>query len=204
MIETALVSLQAWRGVPSHFNIDTTFDALVARTLAVGGLALIATVAGLSITAFRANPRIPASLRIAIRIGFIALFAALLVGASMIAKGMKLVFAGNPQAAYATGGTFKPTHAVAMHVILLLPAQAWLLSFTGWSERRRMGVVLLAATGYAGVIVVVALGNLMGMGLDLTPVAVVAALAALALLASGILTLAGLAGSPTTDGIRHG
>ena len=32
VIETALVSLQAWRGVPSHFNTETTFDALVART----------------------------------------------------------------------------------------------------------------------------------------------------------------------------
>jgi hypothetical protein len=204
VIETALVSLQAWRGVPSHFNIGTPFDALVARTLAAGGLALIVTVAGLSITAFRANPRIPASLRVAIQVGFIALFCALLVGASMIAKGMQLVFAGDPQAAYATGGTLKPTHAVAMHVILLLPAQAWVLSFAGWSERRRLGLVLLAAAGYAGLTLVVALGNLMGMGLDRTPIVVVAALAALALLASGLLTLAGVAGSPTTDGIRHG
>src|SRR5205814_500094 len=27
VLETALVSLQAWRGVPSHFNVETTFDA---------------------------------------------------------------------------------------------------------------------------------------------------------------------------------
>src|SRR5262245_51670230 len=27
VIETALVSLQVWRGVPSHFNLETTFDA---------------------------------------------------------------------------------------------------------------------------------------------------------------------------------
>ena len=38
-LETALVTLQAWRGVPSHFNMETTFDALVARTLAAGGVA---------------------------------------------------------------------------------------------------------------------------------------------------------------------
>ena len=30
-LETSLVSLQAWRGVPSHFNVETPFDAVVAQ-----------------------------------------------------------------------------------------------------------------------------------------------------------------------------
>src|ERR1700716_1941618 len=47
-LETALVSLQAWRGVPSHFNMETPFDALVARTLAAGGIALVVIIAGLT------------------------------------------------------------------------------------------------------------------------------------------------------------
>jgi hypothetical protein len=47
----------------------------------------------------------------------------------MIAKGMILVFAGDPEAAYATGGTLKPTHGVTMHGILVLPLVAWLSSF---------------------------------------------------------------------------
>jgi hypothetical protein len=33
-LETVLVSLQVWRGVPSHFNLETTFDGLVARPAA--------------------------------------------------------------------------------------------------------------------------------------------------------------------------
>lgn len=28
-LETGLVSMQAWRGVPSHFNLETTFDGLI-------------------------------------------------------------------------------------------------------------------------------------------------------------------------------
>jgi len=105
VIETALVSLQAWRGVPSHYNMETTFDGLVTRTLAAGGITLVVIIAALTLAAFRANPMMSASLRIAIRIGFVALFSALIVGALMIAKGMVLVFAGDPPAAYATGGT---------------------------------------------------------------------------------------------------
>ena len=72
-LETALVTLQAWRGVPSHFNLETTFDGLVARVLAGGGLVLIGVIGALTFVSFRANRAVPISLRIAIRIGFIAL-----------------------------------------------------------------------------------------------------------------------------------
>jgi hypothetical protein len=102
----------------------------------------------------------PVSLRIAIRIGFVILLMSLAVGALMIAKGMRLVFAGDPQAAYATGGALKPTHAATMHAILVLPLLAWLLSFTDWSERRRVGVVLLGTAGYLLLAAVIAVENL--------------------------------------------
>jgi hypothetical protein len=85
-LETALVTLQAWRGVPSHINLETTFDGLLARTLAFGGIVLVAIILVLTVTAFRRNPTVPPSLHIAIRIGFLALVGAVVVGALMIAK----------------------------------------------------------------------------------------------------------------------
>ena len=194
-LETALVSLQAWRGVPSHFNMETPFDAMVARTLAAGGIALVVIIAALTFAAFRANPTVPISLRIAIQIGFVALSGAMVVGAFMIAKGMLLVFAGDPQAAYATGGTLKPTHAVTMHAILVLPALAWLLSFANWSEQRRLRVVLLAAAGYVAIAGLVAMSNVTGLELSQMPLALVAlfALGALAMLVAGLVALSGVA-----------
>lgn len=164
-LETALVSVQAWRGVPSHFNVETTFDALVGRTMAAGGVTLVAVVVVLTLAAFRANPAVPVSLRIAIRIGFVALVGAMVVGASMIARGMALVAAGDAQAAYATGGTLKPMHAITMHGILVLPLLAWLLSFVNWSERRRLAIVLVAAVGYLVLAGAVALRNFAGLEL---------------------------------------
>ena len=135
----------------------------------------------------------PISLRIAIRIGFVTLVASLIVGALMIAKGMLLVFAGNPQAAYATGGSLKPTHAVTMHAILVLPLLSWLLSFANWSERRRLGVVLLGAAGYVLLAVVVAVENVAGPTSSKAALAVVAfsGLGVLALLSAGLLALRG-------------
>jgi hypothetical protein len=204
-LETILISLQAWRGVPSHFNLETPFDSLIARTLAAGGGALIAIVATLTIAAFRRNPMVPISLRVAIRIGFVTLCSSLVVGALMIAKGMRLVFAGDRQAAYTIGGTLKPTHAVTMHAILVLPMLAWLLSFVDWTERRRLAVVLLAVTGYVVLASVVAAENVTGLAPRDTPLAIVALLVVggLALVAAGALTVNGVARSFTPDGIEH-
>jgi hypothetical protein len=56
VLETVLVTLQAWRGVPSHFNLETNVDTLVTRMLAGGGAVLIAIVVAFTIAAFRANP----------------------------------------------------------------------------------------------------------------------------------------------------
>jgi hypothetical protein len=52
------------------------------------------------------------------------------------------VFAGDPRRAYATGGSFKPTHGVMMHAILVLPLLAWPLSFSKLNERARVTIVV--------------------------------------------------------------
>jgi hypothetical protein len=163
VLETALISMQAWRGVPSHFNVETPFDASVTGFLAGGGVILVVVILTLTITAFRSNPRVPVSLTMGVRIGLLTLCASLTVGALMIAKGMTLARGGNPEAAYATGGALKPTHGALMHGVLLLPLFAWLLTFTDWSERRRLVVVSIASCAYVGIAAAVAVGNLAGL-----------------------------------------
>ena len=160
VFETVLVSLQAWRGVPSHFNIETPFDAMVARSLAAGGAMLVVLIVAIGASAFRGAPGVPASMRLAIRVGFASLFASLAAGAVMIATGMRLVLSGDAARAYAIGGWLKPTHAVTMHAILVLPALAWMLTFVDWPERRRYAIVAAAAIAYVTVAAAVAAQNL--------------------------------------------
>jgi hypothetical protein len=204
-LETTLVSLQAWRSVPSHFNVETSFDAWVARMLAAGGFVLVAVIVVLTLAAFRKNPIVPISLRTAIRMGFLALVGSVGVGAFMIARGMMLVFAGDPQAAYSTGGALKPTHAVMMHAILMLPVLAWLLSFVNWTEQRRLGVVLLAAAGYAVLAGVVAVGNVVGIELRRVPSVAsgLLVLGALLLLAIGLAVIRAIARAAIANGAQH-
>jgi hypothetical protein len=205
IVETVLVSLQAWRGVSSHFNVETTFDALVARSLAVGGVALVVIVVVLTRIAFRGNAAVPVSLHVAIRVGFVVLCVAMAVGAIMIAEGMMLVFAGQPERAYAAGGVLKPTHFITMHAILVLPALAWLLSFVGWNEQQRLRLVLVAAVGYLGLATVVAAANVVGMQPRQLPViaALLGSLGAFAVLATIVVTAIGLARAPASPGVQR-
>jgi hypothetical protein len=148
LLETVLVTMQAWRRVPSHFNLETTFDGMVARALAMGGAVLVVVIAWLTVIAWRTRPPVADSLRVAIRMGLLILVAAQIVGALMIARGMLLVFSGNPQAAYNTAGSLKPAHGVAMHGILVLPLLASALSLVDWPEQRRLRIMRVASAAY--------------------------------------------------------
>jgi hypothetical protein len=145
--ETALVSMQSWRGVPSHFNFETPFDATVAMALAFGGMAIVVLTLGFTLAAFRRVGRNSPSMRLAMRFGFAILMVALGLGAAMIAVGVPMSRT-DPDLAYTTAGFLKPAHAVTMHAILVIPGLAWLLTFTSWPESTRMRVVRLGAGGY--------------------------------------------------------
>lgn len=190
IVETALVTMQVWRGVPSHFDQETAFDTAVSRVLAAGGGVIIVVIALLTVASFRTAPAVAPSMRLAVRAGFVALDAALLIGAVMIARGVVEVVAGHQQTAYAVGGFLKPGHAATMHGILILPALAWLAGRTGWSEPRREGIVRLGVAGYA--LLAAAAVALPLTAEPLVPYGI-GGLGALTLLASGGTTLAALA-----------
>jgi hypothetical protein len=152
--EVGLVTMQVWRGVPSHFNFETPFDTAVSMTLAAGGGVLIVTALGFTFFALRTagSP----GLVLALRFGFVALLVSLLVGALMIARGVPLARGGQAQLAYDTAGSLKPLHAVALHAVLVVPGVAWLLDRSRLSPRLAVSLVRLTAVLYGLTIVVVA------------------------------------------------
>ena len=144
LVEVTLVSMQAWRGVPSHFNFETPFDTAVSMTLAAGGGAIVLVGITLTAVAIRGAQALPRSMRLAVRSGLVVFLVALATGAVMIADGVLEVRAGRPQLAYDTAGSLKPLHAVAMHAVLVLPAIAWLFALAPWEERSRLAVMRVA------------------------------------------------------------
>jgi hypothetical protein len=161
-LETLLVSLQAWRGVPSHFNMETRLDATIAQLLAIGGATLVVIIGALMRAAYRRQPGLAPSMRVALRVGFVTLFAALVVGGVMIARGVTLVIGGNAALAYSMGGALKPSHAVTMHGILMVPLLARVLMLTPSPEQRRLAIVRAASAVYLLICVIVIVANLSG------------------------------------------
>lgn len=148
VLEVVLVSLQAWRGVPSHFNRDTAFDSAVSSILAAGGFVIVATTAVWTWAAWRRPVAAPSSCRLAIRIGFLGFALALAVGVAMIARGVSMEQTGSAAAAYHHAGSLKPAHADTMHAILVMPVLGWLLGQGDWTESMRGRLVAVAGAGY--------------------------------------------------------
>jgi hypothetical protein len=152
VVEVGGITLQAWRRVPSHLNMETGFDTAVSMTLAVGGGVLVVLLTVFAVASFRNRPAGPLGMPLALRSGFAILLVALASGAAMIARGVVLTRTGHQEAAYHSTAPLKPLHGVSLHAVLVLPALAWLLSRTPWSDRTRHRVMYAAVGCYAAAV----------------------------------------------------
>ena len=164
VVEVAGITLQAWRGVPSHLNRSTPANTAVAVALAVGGAVLIVVLGIFAVLALRGRTDAAPSMRLALRAGFALLVAGLLAGAAMIAVGTTAMNTGTAAHAYEVTGFLKHFHGVTLHAVLVLPALAWLLGRTSWDEPRRYRAVGAAVVTYLVVAVAVLAFDLVTIG----------------------------------------
>ena len=198
-VEVVWVSLQHARGVPSHFNTATVLDN---DLFIMGGVAIVITllvVAAMTLAAFTRLTAAPPQ-ALAIRSGLVGLLAGMGVGAWMIVHGLALVDAGadpltQSMSTYGAAGAMKDAHAVPLHAIQVFAVLAWLLSFSGLSQRRQLWLVAIAVVGYAALFGTVLLRTVGGLGpFDLCSVSTAAYLIATVLLATvAIAAVAGVA-----------
>jgi hypothetical protein len=147
-VEVGGITLQAWRKVPSHVDMQGSFNTTVSMILAVGGGVLVVVLGRMAVAALQGARDQTPSMRLAVRGGFATLVVGLLSGAAMIARGVPLARSGKQQEAYHAVGFLKPVHFVSLHGVLVLPLLAWLVSRLDWPEERRFRVVLLGTAAY--------------------------------------------------------
>jgi hypothetical protein len=129
--EYSLLLIQAARGVPSHYNVATTFDGFVFLFMGVFiGLATVA-VAYILLLFFLLESRQPLPYLWGIRWGLILFLLASTVGGYMISINGHSI---GPQEGSlffldwnSTGGDLRVAHFVGLHALQLLPLLSWYL-----------------------------------------------------------------------------
>ncbi len=208
--EMAVITLQAWRGVPSHFNVATPFDATLFALMGLGILTQTLAGAAVAVALWRQRFTDPA-LGWALRLGMALTIAGAAVGGLMAQPTAAQVAAaresgrldvagahtvgapdggpGLPGTGWSvTQGDLRVPHFVGLHALQALPL-LW-LAVAGWrrAERTRVRLVLTGATSYAGLFLLLLWQALRGQSAA-APDAVAVGLAA-AWLASTILAVA--------------
>jgi hypothetical protein len=124
-VEVALITVQYWRGVASHFNRATSIDAAIEFTML--GLILLASCGVIYLTLRTIQLRdIDPAMAIAIRGGMWLLALSCGLGIATSIFGEISISAGRSYELWGRAGVLKFPHGVALHAIQLLPAIAWM------------------------------------------------------------------------------
>lgn len=131
-IEIGLIGMQAARGVPSHFNISTTFDATVFSIMGAV-IGFNAVLIGIHFVMFTFIERGGELFRAAIIWGMILFLMGNFTGYLMIQNVGAVAGEFNSEAGWfitnwmPSAGDFRIAHFLGMHAIQLLPALAFTL-----------------------------------------------------------------------------
>lgn len=161
LIEMILLYSQAARGVQSHFNFSTAYDAAV---FAIMGLMIYVNLifdAWAFVLILIKQPEIPRSYLWGIRLGFLLFLIFAFQGQLMISRmahsvGVPDGGPGLPLLSWSTtGGDLRIAHALGLHAFQLIPLVGWLifkyrarLSFAG---SHATAITVLFSIIYAGV-----------------------------------------------------
>ncbi len=191
-IEVALIDLQRWRGVASHFNRATPFDSFVYD--AMGGLILVVSLvaADLTIRLFRQSTDLDPATLTATRAGMVLLVVSCGLGMWASVHGDQQSSRGLPADLFGTAGAPKYPHGAAIHALQWLPLMAWGARRAGLSERWRQRLVNAAVTGSVLILAYAMTQTLLGRArFDATPHTAVLLVGGVTLLTGPCLVIAG-------------
>ena len=155
LIEVGLVAMQAWRGVPSHFNFATPFDAGVFSLMGVTILGSSLALVALAVWAVVDRPREKA-VRLGVLAGLAMVLAGLGLGAWVIGLGVELVETTGlvPDTVTAgEAGVAKFPHALALHGLQLFIVTWAAAAAAGLAPKARHHLMRFVVGGYGMLLV---------------------------------------------------
>lgn len=157
VVEVGLITLQFWRGQPSHFNVASGFDNTVFVLMGVAVSMVAVVIAILALAAIRpveARPSLVSAVRGGLALGVIAQ----LTGGLMLAIGFD---APDPVEASAAARHLALAHALPLHALQVLPILAMIIGRIT-DEPRALRAVRALTIAYAVVVAVTIISALGG------------------------------------------
>ena len=159
LVEITGITLQAARGVPSHFNVATPFDATIfgvmGATIGINTLLVLWTL----VLFCAANPELPAAYLWGIRFGLLVFLLASAEGVLMVMHGSHTVGApdGGPGLPFVNWsrehGDLRVMHFAGMHALQILPLAGYWLARARQPEKVQVGYTAMFFFVYLGVMV---------------------------------------------------
>jgi hypothetical protein len=203
LLEVALITAQAWRRVPSHFNFTTSTDSIIfsamGASIGVFSLALLA----LTIWAVVKRPS-DRSTRLAVLAGMALVITGLGLGQWVIGLGVQMAeqLGHAPETVLAgEAGVAKFPHAMALHGIQLFIGASVVARLGRLDGRRRLNAVRMTVGGYLAIVAWSIVHTNAGRApFDLSGVESALIIIGMALLAAaGVVIASGFRSSPTPD-----
>ncbi|MBG0560269.1 hypothetical protein [Actinoplanes aureus] len=193
VLELAIIVLQVARGTTSHYNVATPFDAVLWSAMGTSIMVLFfaQVVIGISVLRQRIPDRVAAyAIRLGLGISLLGMGLAFLMTSQETAGGAIGAHSvgvpdggpGMPLTGWSTtGGDLRISHFVGLHALQALPLLAYALGrWTGWTERVRGRLVLIAGSAYTVLVLLLTWQALRAQPLLRPDVLTLAAFAALA------------------------
>lgn len=144
VVETTLIFMQAGRGVRSHFNVMTPFDAGVFSIMGLGVIIDSMLMALMLLLFFKRDVKLAPPNLWGIRIGIAMFLLGGIVGGWMSSQGGHTVGSedGGPGLPFLnwsmTGGDLRIAHALGLHGLQVMPILGWMICRSGHSENGRL------------------------------------------------------------------
>ncbi|MCK4616291.1 MAG: hypothetical protein KAT50_05415 [Pirellulales bacterium] len=145
LFEVALIDLQRWRGVASHFNRATVIDSLLYDGMGVLILWVTLLATDLMLRAFRQQMKASPDMVLAIQSGLVFLVLSCVLGIWVSVNGEMRMEKGLDPEGFGAEGVPKFPHGVVIHALQLLPALAWMAARSEFSLRYRERLITYAS-----------------------------------------------------------
>jgi hypothetical protein len=147
VVEVALIDMQRWRGVASHFNRTTLLDSVLYDIMGVLILWVTLIAADLLLRSFGQRVAVPRPMLLAMRAGLVFLVVSCLLGIWVTVNGELRLGQGLEPERFGAAGVPKFPHGAVIHAIQWLPLVAWAARRAGIAEKLQERLVMSATAG---------------------------------------------------------